>query len=90
VGDIDFEVISEAENSSNKFPKTRFWNEKSVEDVDKFTLISVHSILTSVASAVDKLIRSADTVCKLHHATSNVCDRVCLLPTQGKSKIVNG
>jgi hypothetical protein len=31
VGDIDFEVISTAENS-NKFQKTRFWKEKSVED----------------------------------------------------------
>jgi hypothetical protein len=31
-GDIDFEVISSAKNS-NKFPKTRFWKEKSVEDV---------------------------------------------------------
>jgi hypothetical protein len=32
VGDIDFNVISAAENS-NKFQKTRFWKEKSVEDV---------------------------------------------------------
>jgi hypothetical protein len=32
VGDIDFKVISVAENS-NKFQKTRFWKEKSVEDV---------------------------------------------------------
>ncbi len=32
VGDIDFQVISAAENS-NKIPKTRFWKEKSVEDV---------------------------------------------------------
>jgi hypothetical protein len=32
VGDIDFEVISAAENS-NKFQKTRFWTEKSAEDV---------------------------------------------------------
>jgi hypothetical protein len=32
VGDIDFEVISAAENS-NKFQKARFWKEKSVEDV---------------------------------------------------------
>jgi len=30
VGDIDFEVISAAENS-NKFQKARFWKEKSVE-----------------------------------------------------------
>jgi hypothetical protein len=32
VGDIDFLVISATENS-NKFPKTRFWKEKSVENV---------------------------------------------------------
>jgi hypothetical protein len=32
VGDIDFEVISAAENS-NKFQKARFWKEKSVEDL---------------------------------------------------------
>jgi hypothetical protein len=32
VGDIDFKVIFVAE-SSNKFQKTRFWKEKSVEDV---------------------------------------------------------
>jgi hypothetical protein len=30
VGDIDFKVISAAENS-NQFPKTRFWKEKSFE-----------------------------------------------------------
>ncbi len=34
VRDIDFEVISAAENS-NKFQKTRFWKEKSVEKVVK-------------------------------------------------------
>ncbi len=32
MGDIDFKVISVVENS-NKFQKTRFWKEKSVEDV---------------------------------------------------------
>jgi hypothetical protein len=32
VGDIDFKVISFTENS-NKFPKTRFWKEKSLENV---------------------------------------------------------
>jgi hypothetical protein len=32
VGDIDLKVISAAENS-NKFQKTSFWKEKSVEDV---------------------------------------------------------
>jgi hypothetical protein len=32
VGDIDLKVISATENS-NKFQKTKFWKEKSVEDV---------------------------------------------------------
>jgi hypothetical protein len=32
VGDIDFQLISAAENS-NIFPKTRFWKDKPVEDV---------------------------------------------------------
>jgi hypothetical protein len=32
MGDIDLKVIFAAENS-NKFPKTRFWKEKSVEDM---------------------------------------------------------
>jgi hypothetical protein len=32
VGDIDFKVISAAENS-NKFQKTRCWKENSVEDM---------------------------------------------------------
>jgi len=32
VGDIDFKVISATDNS-NKFQKTRFWEEKSLEDV---------------------------------------------------------
>ncbi len=32
MGDIDFKVISAAENS-NKFQKPRFWKEKSVEKV---------------------------------------------------------
>jgi hypothetical protein len=32
VGDIDFKVISAPENS-NKFQKTRFWKEKTVEKV---------------------------------------------------------
>jgi hypothetical protein len=33
VGDIDVEVIYTTKNS-NKFQKTRFWKEKSVEDVE--------------------------------------------------------
>jgi hypothetical protein len=32
MGDIDFQVVSAAENS-NKFQKTRFWKEKLVENV---------------------------------------------------------
>ncbi len=33
MGDIDLKVISAADENSNKFQKTRFWKEKSVEDV---------------------------------------------------------
>jgi hypothetical protein len=36
VGDIDLKVIFAPENS-NKFQKTRFWKEKSVEDMNEFT-----------------------------------------------------
>ncbi len=32
MGDIDFKLISTAENS-NKFQKVMFWKEKSVEDM---------------------------------------------------------
>ncbi len=32
MGDVDFEVISVPDNS-NKFQKTRFWKEKSVENL---------------------------------------------------------
>ncbi len=32
MGDIDFRMISAAENS-NEFQKTRFWKEKSVENI---------------------------------------------------------
>ncbi len=45
MGDIDFLVISATENS-NKFQKTRFWKEKTVEDVvilgplDQATLVN--------------------------------------------------
>jgi hypothetical protein len=35
VGNVDFKVISVAENS-NKFQKIRFWKEKFVEDVVTF------------------------------------------------------
>jgi hypothetical protein len=37
MGDIDFLGISATENS-NKFQKTKFWKEKSVEDMDEFAL----------------------------------------------------
>jgi hypothetical protein len=45
VGDIDFEVHSTTDNS-NKFPKTRFWKEKSVEDV--VTLGPIYSHTTHI------------------------------------------
>jgi hypothetical protein len=43
VGDIDFEVISAAENS-NKFQKARFWKEKSVENVGTLEGLPLNSI----------------------------------------------
>jgi len=42
VRDIDFKVISAAENS-NKLQKTRFWKEKSVEDVLLLECLSLNS-----------------------------------------------
>jgi hypothetical protein len=45
VGDIDFQAIFATENL-NKFQKTRFWKEKSVEDV--VTLWANHTGRTSL------------------------------------------
>jgi hypothetical protein len=44
--DIDFEVISAKENS-NKFQKTRFWKEKSVEDIVKLEGLPFNSSMIS-------------------------------------------
>ncbi len=46
MGDIDFEVISAAENS-NKFQKARFWKEKSVENVVTLEGLPVNSSMIS-------------------------------------------
>jgi hypothetical protein len=45
VGDIDSQVISITENS-NKFPKTRFWKEKSVEDMVTLGLTAHATLMT--------------------------------------------
>jgi cell division protein FtsB len=42
VRDIDFQVISATENS-NKFQKTRFWKEKSVENMVTLEGLSFNS-----------------------------------------------
>ncbi len=47
MGDIDFKVISAPENS-NKFQKTRFWKEKSVEDVVTLGLMAQATLVTIV------------------------------------------
>jgi hypothetical protein len=39
---IDFKVIYVVENS-NKFPKTKFWKEKSVDDVVTFECLPFNS-----------------------------------------------
>jgi len=44
--DIDFEMISAKENS-NKFQKTRFWKEKSVEDIVKLEGLPFNSSMIS-------------------------------------------
>jgi hypothetical protein len=51
VRDIDFKVISAAENS-NKFQKTRFWKEKSVEEV---ATLAPTAQTTLVGTTTDKL-----------------------------------
>jgi hypothetical protein len=43
---LDFKVISAAENS-NKFQKTRFWKEKSAEDVITLESLSFNSTMIS-------------------------------------------
>jgi len=46
VGDIDFKVIFAIE-SSNKFQKTRFWKEKSVENVVTLDSLPFNSSMIS-------------------------------------------
>jgi len=46
VGDIDLKVISATENS-NKFQKTRFWKEKSVENMVTLEGLPFNSIMIS-------------------------------------------
>jgi hypothetical protein len=46
VGDIDFKMISVTKNS-NKFPKTRFWEEKSVEDMVTLEGLPLNSSMIS-------------------------------------------
>jgi hypothetical protein len=59
VRDIDFKVISAAENS-NKFQKTRFWKEKSVENVvtlgptAQATLVNMKQLTSQHSSMIKK------------------------------------
>ncbi len=53
MGDIDFKVISFTENS-NKFPKTRFWKEKSLENVVTLEGLAFNSYL--VVQKIDTYI----------------------------------
>jgi hypothetical protein len=46
VGDIDTKVISATE-ISNKFPKTRFWKEKSVDNVVTLEGFQINSSMIS-------------------------------------------
>jgi hypothetical protein len=47
VGDIDLKMISATKNS-NKFQKTRFWKEKSVENVVTFEGLPFNSSILSL------------------------------------------
>jgi hypothetical protein len=59
VGDIDFKTIYATENS-NKFQKTRFWKEKSLEAVvtlgpmAQATLVNIISMVEFDPSTFDK------------------------------------
>jgi hypothetical protein len=55
VRDIDFKVISAAENS-NKFQRPRFWEEKSVENV--VTLEGLPSMISFHIWQLKKLIHT--------------------------------
>jgi len=59
VGDIDFEVISAAENS-NKFQKTRFWKEKSVDNM--VTLEGLHFNSSMISFHIWLFLKSIDTL----------------------------
>jgi hypothetical protein len=54
MGDIDFKVISAAENS-NKFQKTRFWKEKSVEDVVTLGPTTAQATLVTIMIYIPRL-----------------------------------
>ncbi len=47
MGDIDFKVISTDENS-NKFQKTRFWKEKSDEDMETLRSMAQATLINSI------------------------------------------
>ncbi len=51
MGDIDFEVISNDENS-NKFQKPRFWKEKSVENVVTHIILQMSSEALVTAGSI--------------------------------------
>jgi hypothetical protein len=65
VGNIDFKVIFATKNS-NKFPKTRFWKEKSVEEVVTLGrtaqatlvyMVIIHQTLGSLSYELNKQVR---------------------------------
>ncbi len=57
VGDIDFRVISSTENS-NKFQNTKFWKEKSVEDMVTLEGLSFNSSMISYLAVQKFLINT--------------------------------
>jgi hypothetical protein len=57
VGDIDLKMISAAKNS-NKFQKTRFWKEKSVEDVVTLRPIAQATLCIRLCYTFTKLFQT--------------------------------
>jgi len=65
VGDIDFEVISAAEDS-NKFQKTRFWKEKSVEYVGTLGPMAQATLVYNKIVILLHLISKLELMLKSH------------------------
>ncbi len=71
MGDINFKVISAAENS-NKFQKTRFWKEKSLKDVVTLEPMAQATLVLHCFTSFESIILSSFKLFKvtLFHSLS--------------------